>query len=212
MPISQLTGGEAVVDSLIAQGVNTLFALPGVQNDFLFNALYDRRGEVRVIHTRHEQGAAFMALGYALMRGDVGVYSVVPGPGFLNSTAALATAYGLNARVLALIGQLPSAQIGKAEGILHEIPDQLGMLRSLTKWAERVNAPSEAPMMVAEAFRQMRSGRPRPVGLEVPMDVLAQRGPVDTSPIALPRYAPPLDHELIEKAAALLSNAQNPAI
>lgn len=212
MPISQLTGGEAVVDSLIAQGVNTLFALPGVQNDFLFNALYDRRGEVRVIHTRHEQGAAFMALGYALMRGDVGVYSVVPGPGFLNSTAALATAYGLNARVLALIGQLPSAQIGKAEGILHEIPDQLGMLRSLTKWAERVNAPSEAPMLVAEAFRQMRSGRPRPVGLEVPMDVLAQRGPVDTSPIALPRYAPPLDHELIVKAAALLGNAQNPAI
>ena len=212
MPISQLTGGEAVVDSLIAQGVNTLFALPGVQNDFLFNALYDRRGEVRVIHTRHEQGAAFMALGYALMRGDVGVYSVVPGPGFLNATAALATAYGLNARVLALIGQLPSTQIGKAEGILHEIPDQLGMLRSLTKWAERVNAPSEAPMLVAEAFRQMRSGRPRPVGLEVPMDVLAQRGPVDTSPIALPRYAPPLDHELIEKAAALLSNAQNPAI
>lgn len=212
MPISQLTGGEAVVDSLIAQGVNTLFALPGVQNDFLFNALYDRRGEVRVIHTRHEQGAAFMALGYALMRGDVGVYSVVPGPGFLNATAALATAYGLNARVLALIGQLPSTQIGKAEGILHEIPDQLGMLRSLTKWAERVNAPSEAPMLVAEAFRQMRSGRPRPVGLEVPLDVLAQRGPVDTSPITLPLYAPPLDPALIEKAADLLGHSQNPAI
>jgi acetolactate synthase-1/2/3 large subunit len=212
MPISQITGGEAVVDSLIAQGVDTLFALPGVQNDFLFNALYDRRGAVRVIHTRHEQGAAFMALGYALMRGDVGVYSVVPGPGFLNATAALATAYGLNARVLALIGQLPSTQIGKAEGILHEIPDQLGMLRSLTKWAERINAPSEAPIQVAEAFRQMRSGRPRPVGLEVPMDVLAQRGPVDTSPIALPPHAPPLDAELIEKAAALLGNAQNPAI
>ena len=212
MPISQLTGGEAVVDSLIAQGVDTLFALPGVQNDFLFNALYDRRGEVRVIHTRHEQGAAFMALGYALMRGDVGVYSVVPGPGFLNSTAALATAYGLNARVLALIGQLPSTQIGKAEGILHEIPDQIGILRSLTKWAERINAPSEAPMLVAEAFRQMRSGRPRPVGLEVPMDVLAQRGPVDTAPIALKPFAPPIDHDLLEKAAALLGNAQNPAI
>ncbi|MEO6063191.1 MAG: thiamine pyrophosphate-dependent enzyme [Thermoflexales bacterium] len=212
MPITHLTGGEAVVHSLIVQGVDTLFALPGVQNDFLFNALYDRRGEIRVIHTRHEQGAAFMALGYALMRGDVGVYSVVPGPGFLNATAALATAYGLNARVLALIGQLPSSQIGKAEGILHEIPDQIGILRSLTKWAERVNAPSEAPMLVAEAFRQMRSGRPRPVGLEVPMDVLAQRGPVDASPLALPLYAPPLDHELIEKAAALLGNARNPAI
>jgi len=212
MPTTHMTGGEAVVYGLIAQGVDTLFALPGVQNDFLFNALYDRRAEIRVIHTRHEQGAAYMALGYAQMRGDVGVFSVVPGPGFLNTTAALATAYGLNARVLALVGQIASGQIGKGEGVLHEIPDQLGIMRSLTKWAERVSAPSEAPLRVAEAFRQMRSGRPRPAGLEVPMDVLAQRGAVDTSPVNLPLYAPPLDLDLIEKAAALLGGAVNPIL
>ncbi len=212
MPTTHMTGGEAVVHGLIAQGVDTLFALPGVQNDFLFNALYDRRDEIRVIHTRHEQGAAYMALGFAQMRGDVGVFSVVPGPGFLNTTAALATAYGLNARVLALVGQIASSQIGKGEGVLHEIPDQLGIMRSLTKWAERINAPFEAPLRVAEAFRQMRSGRPRPAGLEVPMDVLAQRGPVDTAFVNLPLNAPPLDLELIEKAADLLGGAVNPIL
>lgn len=207
-----MTGGEAVVDSLIRLGVDVLFGLPGVQNDHLFNALYDRRDEIRVIHTRHEQGAAYMALGYAQMRGDVGAFSVVPGPGFLNTTAALATAYSLNTRLLALIGQLPARSIGRGEGLLHEIPDQLGVLRSLTKWAERVQAPAEAPMLMAEAFRQMRSGRPRPVGLEIPMDVLAERGavaPLQGEPEA---WAPPVDVDLVEKAAAILGAAKHPVL
>src|SRR5581483_11448332 len=79
-PTSKLTGGEAVVRSLIAHGVDTLFGLPGIQNDWLYNALYDADGVIRVIHTRHEQGAAYLALGYALARGDLAVCSVVPGP------------------------------------------------------------------------------------------------------------------------------------
>ena len=87
-----LTGGEALVHSLIAHGVDTLFGLPGVQNDYFYNALYDARDRIRVIHTRHEQATAYMALGYALATGRPGVYNVVPGPGFLNSTAALSTA------------------------------------------------------------------------------------------------------------------------
>lgn len=208
----QYTGGEAIVHSLIHHGVDTLFGLPGVQNDWLYNALYDRRDEIRVIHTRHEQGAGHMALGYALARGDVGVCSVVPGPGFLNASAALATAYGLNAQVLYLVGQIPTHKIGKNEGLLHEIPDQLGILRTLTKWAERVPRPADAPRLVAEAFQQLRSGRPRPVGLEVPMDVLAQREEVDASPVTLPTASPQVDTDLLEKAAKLLGEAQNPMI
>ena len=90
--IKQLTGGEAIVQGLRNHNVDTLFGLPGVQNDWLYNALYDQRDHIRVIHTRHEQGAGYMALGYAMARGDVGVCSVVPGPGFLNASAALATA------------------------------------------------------------------------------------------------------------------------
>jgi len=210
--MAQMTGGEAIVQALIDQDVDTLFGLPGVHNDWLYNALYDRRDKIRVIHTRHEQGAAYMALGYALARGDVGVFNVVPGPGLLNTGAALATAYGLNARVLCLTGQIPLHLIGKGTGILHEIPDQLGVIRLLTKWAERINSPSEAPTLVAEAFRQMRSGRPRPVGLEVPMDVLAQQAEVDSSSISLPVYAPPVDTELLEKAAQWLGRARNPMI
>ena len=209
---TRMTGGEAVVRALVDHGVDTIFALPGIQNDWLFNALYDARDRIRVIHTRHEQGAAYLALGYALARGDVGVYNVVPGPGLLNTTAALATAYGLNARVFCLTGQIPSHAIGKGAGVLHEIPDQFGILRSLTKWAARVESPADAGRLVAEAFRQMRSGRPRPVGLEVPMDVLAQVAAVGPSvPPAVPDH-PPVDLDMIERAATLLGRSVRPLI
>src|SRR5262245_6390863 len=174
--MARVTGGEAIVKSLLAHGVETIFGLPGVQNDYLYNALYDAGNAVRLIHTRHEQGAAYMALGYALSTGNVGVYNVVPGPGLLNTTAALATAYSTNAKVLCLTGQIPSASIGRGHGMLHEIPDQLGVLRSLTKWAERAEAPGEGAAKIARAFQAMRSGRVRPVAVEVPPDTLAAKG------------------------------------
>ena len=208
----ELTGGQAVVQSLIDQGIDTIFGLPGVQNDWLYNALYDQSDKIRVIHTRHEQGAAYMALGYAMARGDIGVYSVVPGPGFLNSSAALATAYGLNAKVLCLVGQIPSVKIGKGEGLLHEIPDQLGVMRSLTKWADTVDRPAAVPTKVAEAFRQLNSGRPQPVGLEVPMDVLARTEEVTFAPETTAPDAPSVDPDLLEEAAKLLGQAENPMI
>jgi acetolactate synthase-1/2/3 large subunit len=153
-----------------------------------------------------------MALGYALSTGDVGVYNVVPGPGLLNTTAALATAYSTNARVLCLTGQIHSSSIGRGYGLLHEIPDQLGVLRSLTKWAARINAPSEAPALIDEAFRQLLSGRPQPAGLEVPPDVLALRAEVDMPGGPLDLRAPPLDIDAIESAARLLGQARQPLI
>ncbi len=197
MTETMLTGGEAVVRGLVAQGVDTVFGLPGIQNDWLYNALYDARDRIRVIHTRHEQGAAYLALGESLATGRPSVYSVVPGPGFLNSTAALSTAYALNAPVLCLTGQIPSPSIGRQQGILHEIPDQLGVMRSLTKWAARIESPAAAPGLIAEAFRQLRSGRPRPVGLEVPMDVLERRAAVSEPDVRLPAEYPVLDLRLL---------------
>src|SRR5262245_57621658 len=158
MPI--MSGGDAVVRSILAHGISTIYALPGVQSDHLFNAMFDAGDALSVVHTRHEQGAAYMARGAALATGKPAAYSVVPGPGFLNSTAALATAYSTGARVLALIGQIPSRGIGKGHGLLHEIPDQIGILRRLTKWAERVERPEAAPGLVAQAFRALTSGRP----------------------------------------------------
>ncbi len=210
--MAKVTGGEAVVHTLIERGVDTLFALPGVQNDHLFAALYDRRDDLRVLHTRHEQGAAYMALGYALTADKPGVFSVVPGPGLLNASAALSTAYARNARVLCLTGQLRTAEIGRGFGLLHELPDQLGILRGLTKWAARVPSAPEAPRFIAAAYEQMLSGRTRPVGLEIPSDVLAASAEVDLSARPLDIYRPPVNPDAIDAAAKLLAEAKRPAI
>lgn len=207
-----LTGGEAVVRALVAQGVDTVFGLPGIQNDWLYNAFFDARDRIRVLHTRHEQGAAYMALGQALATGEPSVYNVVPGPGVLNTTAALSTGYALNAPVLCLTGQIPSAKIGKVQGALHEIPDQLGVIRSLTKWAERVDSVGAIPGLVAEAFRQLRSGRPRPVGLEIPMDLLERREPVAAIDVRHPSEFPTVDPDLVAEAAKALGRAKYPMI
>ena len=104
-----MTGGKAIVKSLQLYGIDTLFGIPGVELDQLFVALYDEREAIRVIANRHEQGCAYMAFGYAQSSGRVGAYAVVPGPGLLNSSAALATAYACNAPVLCITGQVPIA-------------------------------------------------------------------------------------------------------
>jgi acetolactate synthase-1/2/3 large subunit len=207
-----MTGGRALVEMLCRHGVDTLFALPGVQNDALFVALYDAGERVRVIHPRHEQAAAYMAFGYARASGKVGAYAVVPGPGLLNTTAALATAYATNTPVLCLSGQIPSNLIGRGFGLLHEIPDQLAILKGLTKWAARINHPSETGKLVNEAFRQMGDGRPRPVALEMPLDIMALETEVALPGIEAPPPAPLPDPELIGQAAALLAGAKQPMI
>jgi acetolactate synthase I/II/III large subunit len=210
--MSRMTGAQALVDLLKLHGVDTLFALPGVQNDGLFNALYDAGGAIRVIHTRHEQGAAYMAYGYARSTGRVGAYSVVPGPGVLNTGAALSTAYAANARVLCLTGQIASSAIGRGFGMLHELPDQLSILKGLTKYAARIEHPTQAQRVVDEAFRQLNTGRPRPVAIEVPPDVLTMESEVTLHDPYLgdPEIAP--DADAVRRAAELLSKAKHPLI
>ena len=207
-----MTGGEALVRSLIAEGIDTVFGLPGIQLDPMFSALHDAGNAVSVINARHEQGVAYMAYGYAQSTGRVGTYAVVPGPGLLNTTAALSTAYGCNSRVLALTGQIPSSSIGRGYGQLHEIPQQLEVMRGLTKFAARINHPSEAPSLVSEAFRQLRSGRPRPVGLEMAMDVMWEKAPVALRGLTPAAPPPAPDTDLIEAAARLLGRSARPMI
>ena len=203
---------QAIVNTLRLQGIERLFCLPGVQNDPFFEALYECQASIQPIHARHEQGTAYMALGAALATGKPQAYCVVPGPGFLNSTAALSTAYAANAKVLALVGQIPSNTIGKGYGLLHEIPDQLGILRSLTKWAERVEHPDQAASHTREAFRQLLNGRPRPVGLECPMDLWTQETSIEPDPSPIVRDALSIDEDAIREAARKLGRAINPLI
>src|SRR5579863_6004854 len=210
--MTRMTGGRALVEMLALHGIDTLFALPGVQNDALFVALYDAGEKIRVIHTRHEQAAAYMAFGYSRASGRVGAYAVVPGPGLLNTTAALATAYATNAPVLCVSGQIPSDLIGRGFGLLHEIPDQLAILKGLTKWAARINHPSETGRLVNEAFRQLADGRPRPVALEMPLDIMALETEIALPAVEAPPPTPLPDPELIDQAAALLAGARHPMI
>src|ERR1700752_64323 len=172
----QMTTAEAIVASLIAHGLDTIYALPGVQNDHLFDALFKASDRIRTVHTRHEQGAAYMALGAALATGRTQAYSVVPGPGMLNSSAALRTAYGTNAPVLALIGHIPEAAIGRMLGHLHEVRDQAGILERLVDFHARIRTPAEAPGMVPAAIAAMPRGRPGPAALECAIDAWGVRG------------------------------------
>lgn len=207
-----LTTAQAVVSMLELNGIDTLFCLPGVQNDSFFDALYDRTNAIKPIHARHEQACAYMALGYAMATGKPSAYVVVPGPGFLNTTAALSTAYAANAPVLALTGQIQQSMIGRNVGLLHELPDQLAIMRGLTKWADRITAPAEAPGLMNEAFRRLLSGRQRPVALECAMDIWGRKAPVVLPGTAATADPCPIDEEGVERAAKLLGNAQRPMI
>lgn len=210
--VPQLTGGQAIVQSLKQYGVDTIFALPGVQLDNIFDALYDEQDNIRIVHPRHEQTTAYMAFGYAQATGKVGVCLVVPGPGLLNATAALSTAYATNTPVLAISGQIQSNLIDKGFGQLHEIPDQLTMIRSVTKWAARIDSAEEAPAAVREAFKQMLTGRPRPVEIEMAPDIMGTPGNVELlAPIT--SYATSAgDPDKLEQAAKILGAAKAPVI
>ncbi len=201
---------DTIVDLLIAHDVDTIFGLPGAQTYALFEALRLRSDQVRFIGSRHEQGSAYMAFGYAKSTGKIGVYTVVPGPGVLNTTAALCTAH--SAPVLCLTGQIPSKFIGVGHGMLHELPDQLATLRTLTKWAARINHPAEVPSVMSEAFKQLRSGRIQPVAIEIPGDVLGTSGAIETDHLvsSIATFYP--DPDKINKAAELITNARKPMI
>jgi acetolactate synthase-1/2/3 large subunit len=205
--MQRMTTAEATVEALIAHGLDTIYALPGVHNDHLFDALFRAKERIRTVHTRHEQGAGYMALGAALATGKPQAYAVVPGPGLLNSATALLTAHGTNAPVLALVGQIVQADIGRGYGHLHEIRDQAGIVTRIVDFSARIKSPSEAPTLVADAFRAMRSGRPGPAALECAIDMWGRSGPV-AMPLMPPPPEPPIDEDAIAAAAKRLAAAQ----
>jgi len=207
-----VTGGGALVQALTDHQVDTVFGLPGAQIYGLFDALAQAKGSIRTVGARHEQGVAYMAYGYARSSGRPAVYTVVPGPGMLNTGAALLTSYGANAPVLCLTGQVTSDYLGRERGQLHELRDHLGVLRVLTKWSERIEHPTQAPLLVARAFQEMLSGRQGPVALEAPWDFFTRRANVESVP-RLPLFPnPEPDPDQIKAAARVLGMARAPMI
>ncbi len=206
----QMTGGQAVVQALRREGVEYVFGLPGVQIMGIYDAFYGQ-SDVKLITVRHEQTTTYMADGYARVTGKPGVGLVVPGPGVQNASAALGTAYSCSSPVLLIAGQIESHMLGQDKGALHEINDQLDIVRPVTKWCQRVLNVEEIPGAIHEAMRQMQTGRPRPTLVEIPPDVLAT-----TAEVSLPgteRYATlSPDEALIRRAAELLATAKKPLI
>ncbi|MFI5491514.1 thiamine pyrophosphate-dependent enzyme [Actinoplanes sp. NPDC051859] len=200
---------EQVVARLVAEGVEVVFTVPGEQLDPLFGAL--ARSGIRVVHARHEQGAALMAYGYARSTSRIAVYTVISGPGVLNSAVGLSTAYAGDARVVCLAGQLPTGLLDRELGVPHEMPDQLGVLRTLTGWAARVEKPDGVAGVLDEAFHRLHHRRPRPLAIEIPADVLGAEVAAPESWLPPPLPEPPAA-EAIETARAALAGARTPII
>ena len=205
------TSADLLVEGLLAHHVDTVFGIPGVQTYELFDSFARAQESLRVIGARHEQAAGYMAFGYAQATGRTGVYAVVPGPGVLNSAAALLTAYGANAPVLCLTSEVPRAFLGRGFGQLHEMPDQLATLRTLTKWSELVEHPALVPNAVAAAIQHAHTGRPGPVSLAIPWDSLGLRSPAEVV-APRPRHTPTVSAEAVAQAVEVVAAARNPMI
>ena len=179
---------QHVIAALRACSINTLYCIPGVQNDDFFDALVDAP-DIRPVVARHEQGAAYMAMGAAQVTGEPAAFCVVPGPGMLNAAAALTSAYWGYARVLAIVGQIATAHQGRHFGTLHDLPDQTAILRQLTKDSIAVHDERTAATEIQWAIDSLVSGMPRPVSLEVPADVWGRHAPGSVGPPTAARPA-----------------------
>ncbi|MBX5458657.1 MAG: thiamine pyrophosphate-binding protein [Thermogemmatispora sp.] len=207
-----LTGGQAVVASLRAHHIEVVFGIPGVHNLPIYDALYDEPG-IRHVLARHEQGAGYMADGYARIAGRPGVALVITGPGVTNIATPLADAYADSLPLLVIATSLPGETGGRSWGRLHELKDQLGLARALVGWSHEVQRVAEIPEAIAEALRQMRTGRPRGAFLQIPLDVLEAQETMALPTLEEgeePAVAP--DEETVQAALELLRAARRPVI
>ncbi len=200
---------DLTIDGLRKLGIKNLFCIPGIQNDDFFNALVDAR-DIRPIVCRHEQGASLMAMGASQATGQPAAFCVVPGPGMLNASAGMNSAYWAGGRVLGLIGAIPHGVKGQKTGVLHDLPDPTQVLANLTKHAAYVSDGESAPGTISAALAALMENEPRPVSIEVPVDVWS--APADGILTAPQRKAPSIDPAQIEAAAAALAKAERPLI
>ena len=195
----KMTGGQALAKSLYREGVRVVFGLPGAGQYEAIDGIYEEP-EIRYFTTRHEQATTHMADGYARVSGKIATALVIPGAGVFNASTGIATAHAVSSPILVVTGRHDQEASG-------EMPS----IRQITKWAARAASPADVPVVIHEAFRQLKTGRPRPVYIEVPHEVLAAKEEVKLLDSA--SYDPPAgDPEHIAQAAHLLAEAQRPAI
>ena len=203
-----MKGGEAVVAALIREGVRVVFGIPGVHTLEIYDALY-RHPELQHIVARHEQGAAFMADGYARASGEVGVILAITGPGVTNASTGLGQAYADGSPVLLISSEVDSRYRG--QGNLHELKDQLAMMRAITKWSAQADRVAQIPGLIHEAMVRAKAGWPGPVHVQIPTDVLSAEEDVPLPPVSVPRPAL-ANPEDAAHAAELLRGSERPVV
>ncbi|MCA0024863.1 MULTISPECIES: 5-guanidino-2-oxopentanoate decarboxylase [unclassified Mesorhizobium] len=203
------TIGEALISLLEAHGVDTVFGIPGVHTVELYRGL--ARSRIRHVTPRHEQGAGFMADGYARAGGRPGVAFVITGPGLTNTITAMAQARADSVPMLVISGVNATPTLGKGLGFLHELPDQRGMMEKVALFSQRITEAGELPGALARAFALFSSSRPGPVHIEIPTDVMVK--PADGIAAVLSNAAPPAaGATAIAAAASLCAAARHPLI
>lgn len=209
MTSARMTGGEALVAALADHGVEVVFGIPGTHNLEIYKHLALQG--VRHVSPRHEQGAGYAADGYARTTGKVGVAVVTSGPALLNAATAVAQAWSDSVPVLVVSPGLPLRHPATGNGLLHETRDQGAALRAVAAASLRATSVAEIPTTVAQAFALMTSGRPRPVHLEVPLDVLEEAAEV-TRVAPLPRTTPLPSEPALAAAVARLEGSRCPVM
>jgi len=205
--MTKMTCGEALIGLLRTYGVDTVFGIPGVHTLEFYRGL-DRHG-IRHIATRHEQGAAFMADGYARATGRPGVCLVISGPGVTNAATALGESYADSTPVLMISSVQSSTNMGLGRGELHEVTSQVAVTAPLTGFSATALTENHIPELIARAFGLFASMRPRPVHIEVPIDVLSRPADFSMDARTLPARPTP-DPQSITAAAELLVAAERP--
>ncbi|GAA4201906.1 thiamine pyrophosphate-binding protein [Microbispora amethystogenes] len=204
---AEITGARALVETLTAHGINTIFGIPGTHNLAIYQEL--SRAGVRCVTPRHEQGAGYAADGYARVTGGPGVVVTTTGPGVVNAATAIGQAYSDSSPILLVSPGVPTGHPRDGRGYLHESRDQSGAIDALCDWSHRVTSVREIPAAVARAFGHFAEGRPRPVHVEIPADLLDLEAHVKIVPPyrVTPREPDP---PALDEAARLLRDARRP--
>ncbi|MDN0084189.1 5-guanidino-2-oxopentanoate decarboxylase [Crenobacter sp. SG2305] len=206
------TVGMYLTDLLAAYGVDTVFGIPGVHTVELYRGLAD--SHIRHVTARHEQSLGFMADGYARVSGKPGVCFVITGPGLTNIATAMGQAYADSIPMLVISGVNALGKLGSGNGHLHELPDQHGFAREVSAFSHTVTRPSELPQVLARAFAVFDGARPRPVHIEIPLDLMSasaeQLPAIPARPVRI--TAGPADSSAIAEAAQWLQSAERPLL